>query len=134
MPYLQLDDEFTEHPKVDSLGDGAFRLHVSGMRYCAKNLTDGIIPAARVDRLKPGYKPSQLSELVKARLWHRGGQGCGTEHCPTGEPGEFVVHDYLQWNRSAEWWATRRKAETDRKAEWRRRQAMEAEQKGLRSV
>ena len=31
MPYLNLDDEFTEHPKIDALSDGAFRLHVEAM-------------------------------------------------------------------------------------------------------
>jgi hypothetical protein len=143
MPYLNLDDEFTEHPKVDGLSDGAFRLHVSGMRYCAKNTSDGIIPGARVDRLKPSYKPSQLAELIKGRLWHRGGQGCDTDHCPLGEPGEYVVHDYLEWNKSAEWWDDRRRGEAERKAEWRRKAAAEkqrlaelevAHQQGLRSV
>lgn len=132
MPYLNLDDEFTEHPKVDGLTDGAFRLHVSGMRYCAKNTSDGIIPAARVDRLKPGYKPSQLNELLRAKVWHRGGDGCGTDHCPVGATGEYVVHDYLEWNKSAEWWAERRKKEAERVAEWRRKQV--EKEKGLRAV
>jgi hypothetical protein len=143
MPYLNLDDEFTEHPKVDALSDGAFRLHVSGMRYCCKNLTDGIIPVARVDRLKPAYKPSQLNELLRGKVWHRGGDGCGTEHCPVGDAGEYVIHDYLQWNRSAEWWEARRKAETERKAKYRREQAEKEQRlaelearapKGLRSI
>lgn len=132
MPYLNLDDEFTEHPKVDGLSDGAFRLHVSGMRYCAKNTSDGIIPAARVDRLKPNYKPSQLNELLRGKVWHRGGDGCGTEHCPVGAAGEYVVHDYLQWNKSREWWEDRRRREAERVADWRRKQAEKA--KGLRAV
>jgi len=143
MPYLNLDDEFTEHPKIDGLSDGAFRLHVSGMRYCAKNTSDGIIPAGRVDRLKPNYKAAQLNELIRSKVWHKGGDGCGTEHCPTGALGEYVVHDYLQWNKPAEWWEARRKAETERKANYRREQAekerrlaeLEAQKpKGLRSA
>ena len=140
MPYLNSDDEFPEHPKVDALSDGAFRLHVSGMHYCAKHLTDGTIPAGRVDRLKPGYKPAQLKELLKGKLWHLGGQGCGTEHCPTGGPGEYVVHDYLQWNKPAAWWEARRKAEADRKAAYRAKVAADKERgrtdrpKGLRSA
>lgn len=143
MPYLNLDDEFTEHPKVDGLSDGAFRLHVSGLRYCAKNTSDGLIPAAKIDRLKPHYKASQLNELLRGGVWHKGGDGCGTEFCLVGSTGEYVVHDYLQWNRSAEWWEARRKAEAERKAEYRRKQAekearlAELEQsrpKGLRSL
>lgn len=139
MPYLNTDDEFPEHPKVDVLGDGAFRLHVSGMHYCARKQTDGLIPLARIPRLKPDYKPSQLQELLRGGLWHKGGEGCGTEHCPVGRPGEYVVHDFLEWNKPAAWWAERRRNEAERKAEWRRKRAEEkAEEarqaKGLRSV
>lgn len=125
MPYLNTDDGFPDHEKVDSLGDGAFRLHVSGMHYCARKLTDGRIPLRRVARLKPSYRPSELKELLDGRLWHQGGDGCGTEHCPTGEPGEYVVHDYLQWNKPAAWWEERRQAEAERKAEYRRKRAEE---------
>lgn len=144
MPYLNTDDEFPEHPKVDALTDGAFRLHVAGMHYCAKRLTDGLIPRSRVDRLKPAYKPAQLQELIRGGLWHKGGEGCGTEFCPIGEPGEYVVHDYLQWNKPASWWEERRRMEAERKADYRRRRAEEkarlaeleqvAELKGLRSI
>ena len=31
MPFLNLDDNFADHPKVDALTDGAFRLHVAGV-------------------------------------------------------------------------------------------------------
>ncbi len=123
MPYLNLDDEFTEHPKVDKLSDGAFRLHVSGMRYCAKNTTDGAIPEARIDRLKPRFKAPELRELIRCNVWHEGGEGCDSETCIKGESGEYVIHDYLQWNKSAAWWEKRRKDEAERKAEWRRKQA-----------
>jgi len=121
MPYLNTDDGFPEHPKVDDLSDGAFRLHVAGMHYCARELTDGRIPKRRASRLKPEHKPSQVAELLDGGLWHDGGQGCGTEHCPTGEAGEYVVHDYLEWNKPRDWWTARRRAEADRKAAYRRR-------------
>ena len=125
MPYLNTDDEFPEHPKVDALSDGAFRLHVSGMHFCAKTTSDGHLPASRVPRLTPNYKPGHLNELVRRGLWHKGGEGCGTDHCPAGEPGEYVVHDFLEWNKPAAWWEERRKAETERKAEYRRKRAEE---------
>jgi len=44
MPYLNTDDGFPDHEKIDVLSDGAFRLHVAGMHYCARKLTDGTIP------------------------------------------------------------------------------------------
>ena len=120
MPYINFDDDFTEHPKVDALSDGAFRLWASGVRYAAKNLTDGLIPAVKVDRLKPNFKAAHLNELVRSGVWHKGGEGCGTDHCPRGSAGEYVVHDYLQWNKPRDWWLERRKAETERRAAHRR--------------
>jgi hypothetical protein len=143
MPYLMTDDGFPDHEKVDALSDGAFRLHVAGMHYCASKLTDGAIPTYRVDRLKPAYKPSQLNELLRGRLWHKGGEGCGSETCPIGEAGTYVVHDYLEWNKPASWWEDRRKAEAERKADYRRKRAEEKarlaeleamHERGLRSV
>lgn len=144
MPYLNTDDGFPDHPKVDALSDGAFRLHVAGMHYCAKKTSDGLIPKRRVSRLKPEYKPAQLAELLSGGLWHKGGAGCDTDHCPKGEADEYVVHDYLQWNKPKAWWDERRNAETERKADYRRRRAEEKQRlaelealhtdRGLRSV
>ena len=144
MPYLNLDDDFTEHIKVDALSDGAFRLWMSGLRYCAKNTTDGLIPTKKVPRLTPNFKQSHVRELIRGGLWHEGGDGCGTDECLTGSSGEYVAHDYLEWNQSRSWWDARRVAEAERKAKWRAKQAAErdrlaelerqAEQRGLRSV
>lgn len=143
MPYLNTDDGFPDHEKVDPLSDGAYRLHSSGMHYCARKLTDGTIPSSRVARLTPNYKPSHLKELLTGRLWHKGGEGCDTEHCPLGKAGEYVVHDFLEWNKPRAWWDERRQAEAERKAEYRRKVAeekkrlaeLEAErEKGLRSA
>lgn len=142
MPYLNSDDGFPEHEKIDCLSDGAFRLHVAGMHYCARKLTDGLIPHRRVARLKPNYKQPELQELLRSNVWHKGGEGCGTETCPLGAAGEYVVHDYLEWNKPAVWWEERRHQETERKAEYRKKRAeekarlaeLEQQAKGLRSV
>jgi len=122
VPYLNTDDEFPDHPKIDPLSDGAFRLHVAGMHYCAHHLTDGRIPVGRVPRLKPRFKARELAELVDADVWHEDGKGCGTQTCPVGEPGEYVVHDYLQWNKPRAWWEAHRAKEAKRLADWRAKQ------------
>ena len=96
MAYLNSDDGFPEHPKVDALTDGAYRLHDAGRHYCAKNLSDGRLPARNVRRLVPNYRPSQLTELLDGGLWHHGGEGCNTDHSPKGEPGEYVVQGDAQ--------------------------------------
>lgn len=90
MPFLNLDDNFADHPKVDALSDGAFRLHVSALLYCSRNKTDGFVPMDRVPRLMPRYRKAFLTELLDGRLWYT-------------RPGEQIeAHDYLDWNKSRE--------------------------------
>ena len=114
MPYLNLDDHFAEHPKVDNLSDGAFRLHVSGLCYCAMNLTDGFIEKRRVTRLMPEYKRAFLCELIEASMWIE-------------KPGGYEVHDYLDWNKSRAWWEEKREKDAKRLAEWRAKNAAQNE-------
>lgn len=97
MTWLKLDDGFADHPKIDGLSDGAFRLHVAGMLYAARHLTDGAIPARAVPRLMPGYDVTLVAELVDAGLWHHEGDG-------------YEVHDFLEWNPSADEAKAKRKA------------------------
>ena len=51
MVWVKLDDQFTENPKVVQAGPLASWLHVCGLVYCSRNLTDGFIPAMMVPRL-----------------------------------------------------------------------------------
>ena len=75
MTWVVLDDKMPEHPKNVGLSDGAFRLHVSGICYCNRHLTDGIISADMVAQLMPRYRKSFLDEPAAAgRL---GGAGAG---------------------------------------------------------
>lgn len=112
MPYLNLDDGFADHPKVDALSDGAFRLHVAALCFCAKNTTDGVIPAHRVTRLTRTYKASQLAELLRCAMWRMHPEG-------------YEVHDYLDWNKSAAWWAEKRAKDAARMAEYRAKKEAE---------
>lgn len=90
MPWANLDDQFPKHPKVVPISDGAFRLHVSGVCYCAQYLTDGMVEAAAVPLLMPRYRPKFLEELLSRGLWLDRGEGV------------YEIHDYLDWNRSKE--------------------------------
>jgi hypothetical protein len=91
MPWVNLDENFPEHPKNDSLTDGAFRLHVAGICYSNRHLTDGLIAANKVTRLVPRFRQTALKELIDKGLWlRRDSIGC------------YEIHDYLQWNRSRE--------------------------------
>lgn len=105
MPYLNLDDGYSEHRKVDALSHGAFRLHTSGLCYCARELTDGHVPGHRVPRLMPDYKPAYLAELVEAEMWLKAARG-------------FDLHDYLDWNKSREWWEAEKARKAKNKADY----------------
>lgn len=89
MPWANLDDQFPTHPKVVRLTDAAFRLHVSGICYCANHLTDGLIDADAVPLLMPRFRRSALDELVARNVWLKHGE-------------VYEIHDYLEWNRSKE--------------------------------
>ncbi|MGH3735846.1 MAG: hypothetical protein ACRDT6_09535 [Micromonosporaceae bacterium] len=91
MAWPTIDDGFPDHPKVAGLSDAAFRLHVSGICYSARHLTDGIIDAAMVPRLVPAFRRRTLVELVDRGMWIQ---------VPFGDA--YSIHDYLEWNRSRE--------------------------------
>ncbi len=106
MPWVRLDDRFTDHPKVDALSDGAFRLHVAGMCHAARYLTDGMVPADRVNRLTPNYRPAHLNELVERALCVKHGVA-------------YEIHNFTVWNKSKAWWDDKRRKDAERLAKWR---------------
>lgn len=89
MAWVKLDDGFTDHPKIAALSAGAFRLHVAGMCYSGRTLSDGFIPAGRERMLIDGFRRLLLKELVGAGLWDV-------------EDGGHRLHDFLDYNPSAE--------------------------------
>lgn len=122
MPYLNVDDGMDEHPKVEALSDGAFRLHVRAMLYCARKGTDGYVSRAKAKELGSDALAAELTRvapLAKSPTWHDLGQGCGTSTCPAGVKGYYVIHDYLEWNHSAHWWEKKRKEDAERLRKWR---------------
>lgn len=88
MTWAKFDDGFTQHPKIIGLSDAAFRLHVAGVCYAARNLTDGIILAAVLPTLRPRAYFRAADELVKAGVW---------DHI---DAQTFCIHDYLDYNPS----------------------------------
>jgi 5-methylcytosine-specific restriction endonuclease McrA len=86
-PWVRIDENAMEHPKIASLSDGAFRVWMQGLAHCQKFLTDGVITAPAVRTLR-FYTPKRRAELLDVRLWEDDGDGA------------VRVHDYLQWNDS----------------------------------
>lgn len=87
MTWVRLDDRFTDHPKVAGVSDAAFRLHVSGLCWSARNLTDGNIARAIIGRLGVPNPAKKAAQLVDAGLWEATGDG-------------WLIHDYLEFNPS----------------------------------
>ena len=113
MSWLKIDDQFPDHPKVVEAGPLASWLHVCGMAYCARYLTDGFIPGGQIRKLADVDNASDLAaKLVQAGLWET-------------VDGGFVVHDYLDYNPSAEEVKAKRRAGAKRQEEWRNKQRAE---------
>lgn len=106
MPWLRIDDKMTDHPKISGLSDAAFRLHLSGMTYCARHLTDGFIDSSEVPRLVQKYKPSALKELVSRGIWY--------ERHLLDEFTVYEIHGFLDWNDSREHVEAKRQAARER--------------------
>jgi hypothetical protein len=128
MPYLNIDDGIDEHPKVDALSDAAYRLWKASLSYCSRNMTDGVVTLSKARRLTVTGKDAVAAELVRSGLWHDLGQPCPDPSCieartcrGEGVQGAYLVHDYLQWNHSKEWWEKRRKDQRERKEKWKKR-------------
>lgn len=99
--YIKLNDALPEHRKIVAAGGDAGWLHVCGLAYASRNLSDGRIPIGMVPRLSDRQDPMKLAErLCDVRLWHAAGHAC--DRCPQPDVDEFIIHDYLEHQRSAD--------------------------------
>lgn len=89
MAWARLDDRMPWSRKIQPLSDRAFRLYVTGIAFCAAELTDGFISDANLALLplKRGRNDA-ARELEDCKLWTR-------------TDGGWMVHDFLEYNRSA---------------------------------
>ncbi len=90
MTYVRLDDHFPQHRKILGLDDSAFALYVRSICYCATQLSNGNVIMAALPLLTRHRKPLTLvAQLVEASLWEVTLEG-------------WRVHDYLEWQESAD--------------------------------
>jgi hypothetical protein len=91
MAWFKLDDGFFHHPKVVQAGRDARDLWLAAGCYCAKELTDGVVPAACLPLLAAEAQvsgPGKLAaRLVVAGLFEE-------------RDGGYAIHDYLAYNPS----------------------------------
>ncbi|PBC71530.1 hypothetical protein BX265_6140 [Streptomyces sp. TLI_235] len=116
MAWVRISDDFYDHPKFDAAGALGIALWVASLAWCNRNLTDGLIPRRTALRLldfedaadavsnadrnavtngprntdvTPSVARFVAERLVIAGLWVEEGDG-------------FRIHDYLDYQRSAE--------------------------------
>lgn len=104
MPYMSVEDDFADHPKVVALWGGpcaadAIALWVLAGSWSSRQLTDGFIPDARV-KLFP-TKAKAAAELVRVGLWTR-------------VEGGYQFHEWSERNPSAAGVKKRRAKQAER--------------------
>jgi hypothetical protein len=71
MPWFKVDDDFYGHPKIKAIPrrhrNAAISLWVLAGSWCARYLTDGVIPDNQIQDL--GYTQRDAANLVDAGLW-----------------------------------------------------------------
>jgi hypothetical protein len=88
MPWVRIDDQFADHPKIVAAGPLASWLYICGLTYASRLLTDGFIPAGQVRKLADVSNAQKLADsLVRVGLWDVA-------------EGGYAIHDYLEYNPS----------------------------------
>lgn len=74
MSWFKIDDGFFDHPKIEALlagpyAENAIALWVLAGAWCARQLTDGFVPASRITRFGVRFAQRSAQELVRVGLW-----------------------------------------------------------------
>lgn len=131
MPWVRIDDMMPHHPKYLEAGPLGFALQVAGLCYASRYLTDGYIPYPAVPTLLDFRFLSRWeTEAVDAFDVARElcGIGIWSRRNPDDELDGFIIHDYLEYNPSAQ--EVRSRRETDR---LRKRSSIKEESSGIPS-
>lgn len=104
MPWVRIDEDFYQHPKVVKAGPLGMAMQVAALCYCNKYLTDGFIPRAVLPTLLNLDGTSWelvVQDLIAAGLWEQ-------------VDGGYRIHDYLDYQPSRERVLTEREATRQR--------------------
>lgn len=114
MPWVRLDDDLPDHPKIIAAGPMASWLHVCALAYCNRYLTDGFVPEGQVPKLSSLNQPRRLAAaLVRVGLWEEA-------------VGGFRVHDFLNYQPSRVQVEAEREVDRKRKAAGRAAQGRDS--------
>jgi hypothetical protein len=97
--WMFLHDGMPDHPKIEGLSDRAFRTLIELWCYCSRHLTDGYVTEqAWIKRTTPKVRRELIEAGLADEVFPRADDGISTESRRDG----VVMHDYLDWQRSAE--------------------------------
>gem|GEM_PF-2517377 len=69
MAWVKLHDGFDDDVDIDSMSADAIALFACALTWCARNLTDGFVPEARVRKLPGGTKEAVALLCAEGRCW-----------------------------------------------------------------
>jgi hypothetical protein len=95
MAWFALDDGFDTHPKVRKAGNAAVGLFVRLGVHATRHLTEGHLDGDIVRRY--GTEPN-VRKLIAVGMLHPHGHDC--LRCDQPAEGGYVIHDYLDYNKS----------------------------------
>ncbi len=95
MAWFALDDGFDTHPKVRKAGNAAVGLFVRLGVHATRHLTEGHLDGSIVRSYGTG---PNIKKLVAVGMLHESGHDC--QRCPQPADGDYVIHDYLDYNKS----------------------------------
>jgi hypothetical protein len=105
--WVKLDSDYPDNPKIAPLSHAAFRLHITMIAYCAKELTDGHLSAIATQVCITRASLAHRSRHTVVAELHTAGL---LEACGTG----WVLHDFLDMNPQLE-----RSVVENRRKKWR---------------
>lgn len=113
MPWVRIDDQYPEHPKIVAAGHLAAWLDVCALAYSNRALTDGFIAKAMVARLSSVPAPlKRAAELVEVGRWSE-------------VEGGYQINDYLEYQKSGAQIRKEREQTANRQARFRNRTAVD---------
>lgn len=72
MTWTLLDDSYMDYDEWERVSYAAMVLHIAGLVYCNRVLSDGVLPrrkAARLAPIQPEHFDGALAELVAEGVW-----------------------------------------------------------------
>lgn len=109
MGWAKIDDQMHRRRKTRGLSDAAWRLYVSAIIDCCAESSDGVIEGTYLRELLPHHHEKHVRDLLTRGLLHDT-PGCKSETClgsqgmPVAGSDLFVVHDFHQWQMTAQEW------------------------------